>query len=86
MMRGVVRVGSGLLCRSLVPASERYGHGLLGVLLAVWHEYSDLAKKSTLHALTALVAAVPAGRRNSLAPILTSGVVQLANSLLALRT
>ena len=69
-----------------MPASEVYGHGLLGLLLAVWHEASDPVKQSTLRALTALVSAVPAGRRNSLAPVLTSGVVQLATSLLTLRT
>ncbi len=69
-----------------MPASERYGPGLLGLLLAVWHGASDTAKQTTLRALTALVAAVPAERRESLAPILTSGALQPVISRLPLRT
>ena len=65
-----------MLCRSLAPTNKGYGRGLLGLLLGMWHEGSDSTRCSIQLALTALAAAVPAERRISLAPILTSGLVQ----------
>ena len=75
-----------MLYRSLATAHKNYGRGLLALLLALWHEVSETVRGSVERAVAALVAAVPAERRNFLAPILTSGLVQTSANFLPLHT